>query len=218
MTLDSFAPVEPGPPTESQVPAAPATAPFSHTVSTPPPPVIVAAKQGDRTFRILLTVGLLVAVGGVTFAVGRVTAPAAATTRSGFATGGFANGGTGAGGTGTGAAGLGRGTGFGGLLVTGTVDSVSGSTMILKEANGTTVTVNLAGTTTYHAQAAATAADVTAGKQVQVQVGTAGGFGGQGFPDASPAANASPAAGGGQGGAGAATRTLTATDVTLVTP
>jgi len=204
---DSFAPVEPGTPAESQVPAAP----LVRTVSTPPPPVIAPAKKGDRTFRVLLAVGLLVAVGGVTFAVGRVTAPAAAaSTRGGLGNGGFANGGAGAGGTGAGGAGLGRGAGFGGgVLVTGTVDSVSGTTMTLKEANGTTVTVNLAGTTTYHAQATATAADVTAGKQVQVQVEVAGGFG---APGASPVAGASPAAG------GTTTRTVTATDVTLVTP
>jgi len=203
---DSFAPVEPGQPAESQVPAAPATAPLAHTVSTPPPPVIAPAKKGDRAFRVLLAVGLLVAVGGVTFAVGRVTAPAAAATPAGFGNGGFPNGGTGANGAGTGGAGLGRG---GGVLVTGTVDSVSGTTMTLKEANGSTVTVNLAGTTTYHAQATATAADVTAGKQVQVQVEIAGGFG---APDASPVAGASPAAG------GTTTRTVTATDVTLLTP
>src|SRR5450830_703902 len=154
---DSFAPVEPGQPAESQGPAAPATAPLAHTVSTPPPPVIAPAKKGDRTFRVLLAVGLLVAVGGVTFAVGRVTAPAAAaSTRGGLGNGGFANGGAGAGGTGAGGAGgagLGRGGFGGGVLVTGTVDSVSGTTMTLKEANGTTVTVNLAGTTKYHAQA-----------------------------------------------------------------
>jgi len=207
---DSFAPVEPGTPTESQVPSAP----LVRTVSTPPPPVIAPAKKGDRTFRVLLAVGLLVAVGGVTFAVGRVTAPAAAaSTRAGFGNGGFANGGAGAGGTGAGGAGLGRGAGFGGgVLVTGTVDSISGTTMTLKEANGTTVTVNLAGTTTYHAQATATAADVAAGKKVLVQVEIAGGFGGQGLPGASPAVGASPAAG------GTTTRTVTATDVTLVTP
>ena len=207
---DSFAPVEPGTPAESQVPAAP----LVRTVSTPPPPVIAPAKKGDRTFRVLLAVGLLVAVGGVTFAVGRVTAPAAAaSTRAGFGNGGFANGGAGAGGTGAGGAGFGRGAGFGGgVLVTGTVDSVSGTTMTLTEATGTTVTVNLAGTTTYHAQATATAADVIAGKQVQVQVAVAGGFGGQGLAGASPVAGASPAAG------GTTTRTVTATDVTLVTP
>ena len=205
---DSFAPVEPGTPAESQVPAAP----LVRTVSTPPPPVIAPAKKGDRTFRVLLAVGLLVAVGGVTFAVGRVTAPAAAaSTRGGLGNGGFANGGAGAGGTGAGGAGFGRGAGFGGgVLVTGTVDSVSGTTMTLKEANGTTVTVNLAGTTTYHAQATATAADVTTGKHVQVQVAIAGAFG---APGASPEAGASPAAGG-----GTTTRTVTATDVTLVTP
>ena len=134
---DSFAPVEPGQPAESQGPAAPATAPLAHTVSTPPPPVIAPAKKGDRTFRVLLAVGLLVAVGGVTFAVGRATAPAAAaSTPGGFGNGGFTNGGTGNGGAG--AAGLGRGGFGGGVLVTGTVDSMSGTTMTLKEANGFT--------------------------------------------------------------------------------
>src|SRR5450756_2502130 len=101
---DSFAPVEPGQPAESQGPAAPATAPLSHTVSTPPPPVIAPAKKGDRAFRVLLAVGLLVAVGGVTFAVGRVTAPSADATLAGFGNGGFTNGGTGANGAGTGGA------------------------------------------------------------------------------------------------------------------
>ena len=208
---DPFAPVEPGPQAGSQVPSASSSVPFSHTVSTPPPPVIAPVKKGDRTFTILLAVGLLIAVGGVAFAVGRVTAPAqAATTRGNFGAGGF-------GGTGTGAAGAGaaRGGFGGGVLVTGTVDSVSGTTMTLKEANGSTVTVNLASTTTYHAQAAATAADVTTGKQVQVEVQVAGGFGGQDVPGASPgaAANPSPAANGAP-----TTRTITARDVTIVTP
>src|SRR5664280_2333315 len=72
---DPFAPVEPGPQGGSQVPSASSSAPFSHTVSTPPPPVIAPVKKGDRTFTILLAVGLLIAVGGVAFAVGRVTAP-----------------------------------------------------------------------------------------------------------------------------------------------
>jgi hypothetical protein len=212
---DPFAPVEPGPQAGSQGPTASPSVPFSHTVSTPPPPVIAPAKKADRTFTILLAVGLLIAVGGVTFAVGRITAPAAAATtrgNGGFGNGGFANGG--AGGTGAaGAAGLGRGGFGGGVLVTGTVDSISGTTMTLKEANGSTVTVNLAGTTTYHAQAAATSADVTTGKQVQVEVQVAGGFGGQGVPGASPGADASPVP-----GASAPTRTITARDITLVTP
>ena len=212
---DPFAPVEPGPQGGSPVPPASSSVPFSHTVSTPPPPVIAPVKKGDRTFTILLAVGLLIAVGGVAFAVGRVTAPAAAATtaRGGFGAGGF--GGAAGAGAGTGgAAGLGRGGFGGGVLVTGTVDSVSGTTMTLKEANGSTVTVNLASTTTYHAQAAATAADVTTGKQVQVEVEVAGGFG-QDVPGASPGAAAipSPAASGAP-----TTRTITARDVTIVTP
>jgi hypothetical protein len=211
---DPFAPVEPGPQGGSQVPSASSSAPFSHTVSTPPPPVIAPVKKGDRTFTILLAVGLLIAVGGVAFAVGRVTAPAqAATTRGNFGAGGF--GGAAGAGAGTGAAGLGRGGFGGGVLVAGTVDSVSGTTMTLKETNGSTVTVNLASTTTYHAQAAATAADVTTGKQVQVEVQIAGGLGGQDVPGASPGAAANP----GSAASGApVTRTITARDVTIVTP
>ena len=215
MSPDSFAPVEPsepGHPAGTQPPAVPSV-PFSQTISTTPPPVIAPAKKQDRTFRILLAVAALVAVGGVTFAIGRVTAPAAAaTTRGGFAAGGFGAG-TGAGAAGAGGLG-GRGGFGGGVLITGTVDSISGTTMTLKEANGTTVTVNLAGTTTYHSQAAATAADVTTGKQVQVEVQVAGGFGGADNPAASPGAAASPAA----GAAGVPTRTITARDITLVTP
>jgi hypothetical protein len=213
---DPFAPIEPGPVPGSQASSTAPSVPFSHTVSTPPPPVIAPAKKSDRTFTILLAVGLLIAVGGVTFAVGRMTAPAAAaTTRGGFGNGGFGGAGAGTGGGGAaGAAGLGRGGFGGGVLVTGTVDSISGTTMTLKEANGSTVTVNLAGTTTYHAQAAATAADVTTGKQVQVQVQIAGGLGGQDVPGASPGAAANPV----PGASGAPTRTITARDVTLVTP
>ena len=206
---DPFAPVEPGPQGSSPAPSAP----FSHTVTTPPPAVIAPAKKGDRTFTVLLAIGLLIAVGGVAFAVGRVTAPAqAATTRGGFGAGGFGAGTGGA--TGTGGAALGRGGFGGGVLVTGTVDSVSGTTMTLKESNGSTVTVNLASTTTYHAQAAATVADVTPGKQVQVEVQIAGGFGGQDVPGASPGASNPAAAPSGA----PVTRAVTARDVTLVTP
>ena len=214
---DPFAPVEPDPQAGSQAPSASSSVPFSHTVSTPPPAVIAPTKKGDRTFTILLAVGLLIAVGGVAFAVGRVTAPAqAASTRGGFGAGGF-----GAGGTGAAGAGAARG-GFGGVLLTGTVDSISGTTMTLKEANGTTVIVNLASTTTYHAQAPATAADVTTGKQVQVQItgglgggaGAAGGATGGTGATGGGAAGASPAA----GGTGTTTRTVTASEVTLVTP
>ena len=211
---DPFAPIEPGPQAGSQVPSAAPSVPFSQTVSTTPPPVIAPARKADRTFTVLLAVGLLIAVGGVTFAVGRITAPAAAATTRGngaFGTGGFPAGGTGA--AGAGAAGLGRGGFGGGVLLTGTVEAISGTTMTLKEANGSTVTVNLAGTTTYHAQAAATAADVTTGKQVQVEVQIVGGFGGQGLPGASPRADASPVP-----GASAPTPEITARDVMLVTP
>ncbi len=130
-------------------------APVTPPTAAPLPPVVAPVKKQDRTFTILLGVALVIAVGGVAFAVGRVTAPAAApTTASRFAGGGFGAGGTGTAGAGTG--GFARG-GFGGVLLTGTVSSISGNTMTLTEANGATVNVDLTGTTTYHSQAAATA-------------------------------------------------------------
>lgn len=204
-------------------------APVTPPTAAPLPPVVAPVKKQDRTFTILLGVALVIAVGGVAFAVGRVTAPAAApTTASRFAGGGFGAGGTGTAGAGTG--GFARG-GFGGVLLTGTVSSISGNTMTLTEANGATVNVDLTGTTTYHSQAAATAADVTAGSKVQVQLQLAGGFGGGtgaagGFAGGAAGGGTGGAAGGATGGGtgttggatggAGTTRTITAADVTLV--
>jgi len=128
----------------------------------------------------------LVAVGGLGFAIGRVTAP---TTTDGFANGRFGNGtgqfpgggqlpGDGNGGAG----GIGRG-GFGGFTVSGTVTNVTGDQLTIKTSSGTEVTIPLDSSTAYHSQAAASSTDVTTGSNVQVQVQpdrTAAGQGGQG--------------------------------------
>jgi hypothetical protein len=130
-----------------------------------------------------------VALGGVAFAVGRGTAPVSAATGGGrnnqgvivgpggsFVPGG--NGGPGFGGRG----GLG-----GGLTVSGEVVSIDGDTMTIKTASGATIEVKTGDSTTYHTQTPATAADVTTGSKVQVQLE----FNGQGGV-ARPGASGAP--------------------------
>lgn len=133
------------------------------------------AKQ-DRTTLALLFVAALVAIGGMGFAAGRVTAPGTTAganpnmDRPGigrnmpsfapgqsFNLGQFGNGGT------RGLDGLGGG-------VSGTVQSINGSTMTVQLANGTTVTVDLTGTTTYHSTTTASSADIKTGISVTVQI------------------------------------------------
>ncbi len=168
----------------------------------------VAPARRDRGTQILFIVAALVAVGGLAFAVGRITAPppvSAAANGRGF--GNFNRGAEASGAPGFGGGfggGLGRGLAAGGgVTVRGTVQSVSPTALTIKLADGSTATVDLTGTTTYHKQAAATSSDVTAGGQVEVQV--------QFQPRASGAPGASPAPSG-------APRTFTASDVTLVGP
>jgi preprotein translocase subunit YajC len=171
------------------------------------------AKQ-DKTTIALLLVAALVAIGGIGFAAGRVTAGSTAPANNGGLTG--RGGGTGgfvrpslapgqtfdagqfAGGNG----GVGRNGGIAGG-VTGTVVSVDGSTMTVKLANGTTVTVDLSGSTTYHTATSATSGDVKAGAQVTVSIDTAALVG----------ETPNPSASGGLGG-----RTITAKDVLITTP
>ena len=129
------------------------------------------------------------ALGGVAFAVGRGTAPVSAATGAGrgnqgvvVAPGGSfvpgANGRPGFGGRG----GLG-----GGLTVSGEVVSIDGDTMTIKTASGQTIEVTTGDSTTYHTQTPATAADVTTGSKVQVQLE----FNGQGGV-ARPGASGAP--------------------------
>ena len=141
--------------------------------------------------------GALVAIGGVAFAVGRVTAPAAATTTGGFA-GAGRGAGTGEGGTGFGGTGgfVGAGRNGGDLNITGTVVSVNASSIQIKLATGTTMTLNLSTNVTYRDSTTGSAADVTPGATVQVGLALAGGTG--------PTASGNPRPSGGFGGAGLA--------------
>jgi hypothetical protein len=165
------------------------------------------AKQ-DRTTMALLFVAALVAVGGVGFALGHLTAPGAsaaanATGRGGFGGRNFASLAPGQtlnpgqfGGAGRGLGGVNGG-------ITGTVQSIDGSTMKVQLADGTTVTINLSTTTTYHSAAPASAGDVKVGTTVTVQI------------DTSALASESPVPGASGLGGG---RTLNAKDILITQP
>ena len=159
---------------------------------------------------MLLVVAAFVAVGGIGFAIGHLTAPtASAAANATRGPGGFAGGrgfpslapgqtfDTSQFGAGAGARG-GLGSVAGG--VTGTVQSVSGSAITIQEANGTSVTIDLSGNTTYHNETSAQSSDVKVGAGVVVQIDTS----------ALASQTPSPGASGG--------RTLTAKDVLITTP
>ena len=168
-----------------------------------PSPVAVPPKKGSgRLVNAALAIAVVVAVAGVTFALGRATAPASASGFPGVGDGGLPGAGSVPGGSFDPGAAGGPGA-FGGrtMTMTGTVTAVDGSTMTLTTSGGQTVTIDTS-ESTYHAQAAATAADVTTGSSVQVSVTGMGGFG---RPDASAAPDA-----------GAGTSTISATDVTIL--
>ncbi len=157
---------------------------------------------------IVLGLAAVVAVGGLAFAVGRVTAPApVAAANTGFGAGGTEAGGTGAGGTGTnrqgGFGGFGGGggaglRGAGGFGINGTVTAVATDHITIQLANGTTINIPIDSSTTYHQQQPASASDVQTGKKVLVQLSRQAG------------AAASPAA------ASGAPRIGTASDITVL--
>jgi len=161
----------------------------------------VAPRRANATTNALLAIGAIVAMGGLGFAAGRFTTPAASDTGNGNGGAPVANASGAPGGPGDGG---GRG-GFGGsVMVSGTVVSVGTDSFTVKLASGQTVTIATGSSTTYHSQTSGSSTDLTAGKTVQVQ--TTGGSGG------GPNANSSgaPAASGSAG-----TGTRTATDVTI---
>jgi hypothetical protein len=158
---------------------------------------------------VLLLVAGMVAIGGIGFALGHLTAPGASaaanpTGRAGFGAGrnlpSLAPGQTfnasqfGAGRSGVGGVGGG---------VTGTVQSITGSSITIQEAGGTSVTIDLSGNTTYHNETSAKSGDVKVGSSVVVQIDTS----------ALASQTPNPSASGGLGG-----RTFTAKDILITTP
>lgn len=174
----------------------------------------IAPKKQDRTTMALLFIAAFVAVGGIGFALGHLTAPSATAAanptgggRAGFGRAipslapgqtfdpsqfGGANGGLG-----------GRGLGAVTGGVSGTVQAVSGASITVQLANGTTETIDLSGATTYHSAAAASSTDIKVGTSVTVQIDTA----------ALASQTPNPSASGALGG-----RTLTAKDVLITQP
>jgi hypothetical protein len=148
-----------------------------------------ARKNRATSGTALLVLGALVAVGGVTFAAGRVTAPSGSTTST------LAGAGRGAG---TGTGGAGAPGGLGGSSVTGTVVSIDGSSIQIKLASGTTETLDLGSSVTYRDATTGSAADVTPGSTVQIGLSFAGSGTG-------PTASGNPRPSGGVGGLGNAT-------------
>jgi len=171
----------------------------------------IAPKKQDRTTIALLLIAAFVAVAGIGFALGHLTAPSAtaAANPTGGGRGGFgraipslAPGQTfdpSQFGGGNGARGLGAVTGG----VSGTVQAVSGSQITVQLANGTTQTIDISGTTTYHSATAASSTDIKVGTSVTVQIDTA----------ALASQTPNPSASGALGG-----RTLTAKDVLITQP
>jgi hypothetical protein len=206
MTMDNSTPGSTPPPTwtPDPVPAPPVTPPqgFGPTSFAPVPLVATTTPRKNRASAgtALLLVGALVAIGGVAFAVGRVTAPAAAATTGGF--GGAGRGtGTGEGGTGGfgagGFGGAGGGRNGGGVSVTGTVVSVGTSTIQIKLSTGSTMTLNLGTNVTYRDSTTGSASDVTPGATVQIGFALGAGTG--------ATASGNPRPSGGFGGLGSAT-------------
>jgi hypothetical protein len=179
--------------------------------TTPLIPIKPKAKRGGGG-ELLLGLAAVVAAAGIAFAAGRLTAPPSAA----------ANGGTNGRNFGGGPASSfvpngsfqpGQG-GFGGrgsaLSVEGTVTAVGTGSITIQTATGAQTTVATSGTTTYHRQGAATAADAAVGTKVLVQVT---GFGGLGRGGANASPGTGPAASGAPDGASAS-----ASDITIVSP
>jgi hypothetical protein len=181
-----------------------------------PPSVASAAanpkrRGGSPAGTLAFVVAVVVAAAGLGFAGGRLTAPAAATTRGGF-TG--QNGGTFPGANPNASGNPNRG-GFGGIggafagavSIDGQVTSVANGSITVQTSNGQSVTLQVPSTATYHAQAPATSSDVAVGSQVQVSVSRPNG---RAEGSAQPGASGQP----GQGGQGALG--FTVTDITVV--
>jgi hypothetical protein len=192
--------------------------PFDRPLDRPVAPLPVEAPVargkggGGMLVNVLLGIALVVAVGGVAFAAGRVTAPVTtATGRTGLGgnagNGGFFQGGPNA----SGAPGGAFGTGAGGVSIQGTVTEVSADSITLQVAGGQTVTIPIDAQTTYSERTPSTAAAVTSGSTVVVQLqGGRGAFGN---------GNGNGGQGGGATASGAPGRALgPASSITVVPP
>jgi hypothetical protein len=191
----------PNPPAEE--PAVPAYEPAI------PGPVRPKGGISNRALNLLLGGALVLAVAGVAFAAGRMTAPAPSLTGGNFP-GNFPGGNFPGGGQGGNGQGRGNGNGNGGVFfgggagptIEGTVESITDTTLTLKTADGQTIQIALDGDTSYHRQSDASDSDVVTGSKVLVRLDFRRGDG-QGGPQATA-------------GTGGTTTGPTANDVTVV--
>jgi hypothetical protein len=179
-------------------PAQPAAPPLASVIARP-------ASSGRGTSLLMVLAGAI-AIGGLAFAGGRLTAPATTTAN------GPGNGqqlpGNGQGFPGNGQGFPGRGDAIGGgVTLAGTVTAVTADSITIELATGTSMTIPLDADTEYHAATAATRDEVAVGSEVTVSPGVR-----TANPGASLDPNASPGPGLGGLSFGAAT------DVTVVEP
>jgi hypothetical protein len=164
-------------PDATTVAAAPEPVPSAPVVAGPAVATQPAARRGggSRLVNIALGGALVLAIAGIAFAAGRITAPPSVTA------GNFPGGGIQIGpskdGQGFAQNGKPGGAFTGGPSIEGTVESITDTTLTLKTADGQTIQIALDGSTTYHAQTDATADDVTTGGKVQVRLDMRGGNG-----------------------------------------
>jgi hypothetical protein len=146
-------------------------------------------KSSSTLLNVVLGLAVVVAIGGVAFAAGRLTAPAAsaANTFTAGAGNGFGNGPRA-----SGAPGNFRGAGFGAGALRGTVTAVTPTAITLTLSSGGTIEIPLDSSTAYHQQAAATSTDVAVGSTVLVELKDQGGAPTVVGPNASLAPGASP--------------------------
>ena len=183
-------------------PSAPAPVSISPEPAPVPAPTVRPVKRQGKGGTVLLAVAGLVAIAGIAFAAGRLTAPPAAaagntgTTNGGGRFGGFP-GGSFAPGGGFRNGGGGAGAFGGAIAIHGQVTAVTPTSITVQIASGTSagtdVTIPLNSQTTFHQATAGSASDVTVGSTVVVQPGTTN-F----APGASPNPQASGAPGFGQ--------------------
>jgi hypothetical protein len=163
-----FQPVTPEP--------GPAPEPGVAPTESVPPPARPARKSGTPGWiNVLLGLAVVVAIGGVAFAAGRMTAPAAAANNGfgrnvpgGFQGGGyFGRGYFGGPGNGQGGRGL---FGAGGATIQGTVTAITADKITITTAGGQAVDIALDGSTTYHLESSAASSDVKTGGTVIVRL------------------------------------------------
>jgi hypothetical protein len=136
----------------------------------PPNPVVTPTRRTSRVLDIALALAAVLAIGGVAFAAGRLTAPAGAgpAFARGLAPegrvvtpdGSFDPNGPKPGGLAV----------DGGLAIDGEVTAIDADSITLKLADGEEMTLKLEDTTTYHEAADASSSDVAVGDDVSVKV------------------------------------------------